>query len=256
LTGRFSDLRIETPADNFNTEPQEDGKPMCGRFNLRTNPNLYAEYLAIVSGFNDDWKPNYNVAPTQNVACVRDADERELFFPKWGLIPSWAKDAKIGSTCINARSETIDTKPAFRSAFKKHRCIVLADGFYEWRQSDKVPHFISLKSGKPMLFAGLWETWDSKSDKGIIESCTICTIDANDWMGELHDRMPVILPRASIDLWLDPKLTDVEILKTMLLQYPGEDMQSWEVSKAVGSVKNRGAELMEPISDPKTLKFE
>jgi putative SOS response-associated peptidase YedK len=114
--------------------------------------------------------PAYNIAPTQKVLCIRDGEEREFFKAKWGLIPSWAKDAKIGASCINARVETVDIKPAFRSAFKKRRCLVMADGFYEWRNTDKQPHFISLKSGEQMAFAGLWEFW--KSPEGPVESCT------------------------------------------------------------------------------------
>jgi putative SOS response-associated peptidase YedK len=227
---------------------------MCGRFNLFTNPRLFAEVLAVARTFDDDWGPAYNIAPTQKVLCIRDADEREFFKAKWGLIPSWAKDAKIGSSCINARVETVDTKPAFRSAFKKRRCLVMADGFYEWRKTDKQPHYISLKSGDQMAFAGLWETW--KSPEGPVESCTICTTDAHDMMGQLHDRMPVILPRATIDHWLDPAVSDPDELKPMLKQFPGEEMQSWAVGKAVGNVRNQGPSLMEPIEAPEDLKFE
>ncbi|HEY3965445.1 MAG TPA: SOS response-associated peptidase [Planctomycetaceae bacterium] len=133
---------------------------MCGRYNIKTNGRDFAEILEVVREFDFDFQPRYNVAPTQTVICVRDRDEREFFQAKWGLIPSWAKDAKFGASCINARSETVDTKPAFRSAFKRHRCLVLADGFYEWRKTDKQPHNITLKSG-PLFFAGLWETWNS-----------------------------------------------------------------------------------------------
>src|SRR5580704_9395637 len=162
---------------------------MCGRFNLFTNPRLFAEVFAVARTFDDDWTPAYNIAPTQKVLCIRDGDEREFFKAKWGLIPSWAKDAKIGASCINARVETVDTKPAFRSAFKRRRCLVVADGYYEWRKSDKQPFYISAESGQPMAFAGLWEAW--KSPDGPVESCTIITTEATDSMGELHDRMPV-----------------------------------------------------------------
>jgi putative SOS response-associated peptidase YedK len=227
---------------------------MCGRFNLRTNPWQFAEIFGVVRQFEGEWEPNYNVAPTQTVVCVRDSDQREFFRAKWGLIPSWAKDAKIGSSCINARVETVDTKPAFRSAFKKRRCLVMADGFYEWRQTDKQPHFISLKSGEPMAFAGLWETWQSPA--GPVESCTICTTDAHDMMGQLHDRMPIILPRATIDHWLDSSVNDPAELKPMLKQFPAEEMQAWAVGKAVGNVRNQGPALMEPIDAPEDLKFE
>ncbi len=227
---------------------------MCGRFNLKSNLSLIAEYFAVVRGFIEPWSPRYNIAPTQNVLCVRDSDQREYFYPKWGLIPSWSKDAKIASACINARVETVDTKPAFRTAFKNRRCLVIADGFYEWRIGDKVPYNISLKSGKPMPFAGLWETWESPD--GPVETCTICTTNANDMMGQLHNRMPVILPLEAIDLWLNPKITDAKKVKPLLLQYSSEDMQSWAVGKAVGNVRNQGPQLMEPIDQPRTVKFD
>jgi len=217
---------------------------MCGRYNIRTNARDFAEILAVVREFDFDFQPRYNVAPTQTVICVRDSDEREFFQAKWGLIPSWAKDTKIGSSCINARSETVDTKPAFRSAFKKRRCLVVADGFYEWRKTDKQPHNITLKSG-PMFFAGLWETWNSP--EGPVESCTICTTAANEFMQALHDRMPVILPRELVDHWLDPSVNDPEELKPLLGQYPSKKMQAWPVGKAVGNVRNQGPQLIEPM---------
>ena len=218
---------------------------MCGRFTSRTNPREFVNILDVVGGISDDFMPRYNVAPTQSVLCVRDSDQREFFNAKWGLIPSWAKDAKIGSSYINARSETVDTKPAFRSAFKKRRCLVLADSFYEWRKPDKQPFCVSLKSG-PMFFAGLSETW--RSPDGPVESCSICTTAANDFMLALHDRMPVILPRAFVDQWLDPHVTDPEELKPMLTQYPADEMQAWPVSKAVGNVRNQGPSLVEPVT--------
>jgi putative SOS response-associated peptidase YedK len=226
---------------------------MCGRFTLRTNPREFAEIFSVIRQMEDDWRPAYNIAPTQSVVCVRDGEQREFFKAKWGLIPSWAKDAKIGNSCINARVETVDTKPAFRSAFKKRRCLVMADGFYEWRRTDKQPHFISLKSGEQMAFAGLWEFW--KSPEGPIESCTICTTEANEMMGELHDRMSVILPHKAIDHWLDPRVNDPDKLKPMLAQFPGDEMQAWPVGKAVGNVRNQGPELMEPVSVQSDLGF-
>ncbi len=218
---------------------------MCGRYTLATNPRLFAEVFAVARTFDDDWTPAYNIAPTQKVLCIRDGDEREFFRAKWGLIPSWAKDAKIGSSCINARVETVDTKPAFRAAFKKRRCLVMADGFYEWRRLDKQPHFISLKSGEQMAFAGLWEFW--KSPEGPVESCTICTTEANAMMAPLHDRMPVILPRPIVDQWLDPSISTADELKPMLQQFPAGKMQAWPVGKDVGNVRNQGPELMKAI---------
>jgi putative SOS response-associated peptidase YedK len=226
---------------------------MCGRFTLRTNPRDFAEVFSVIRQMEMDWRPACNIAPTQSVVCLRDGEQREFFTAKWGLIPSWAKDAKIGSSCINARVETVDTKPAFRSAFKKRRCLVMADGFYEWRRTDKQPHFISLKSGEQMAFAGLWEQW--KSPEGPVESCTICTTEANDLMGQLHDRMPIILPRQTVNHWLDPSVNAPDELKPMLLQFPGDEMQTWPVGKAVGNVRNQGPELMEPVSVQSDLGF-
>lgn len=227
---------------------------MCGRFNLFTNPHVFAEVLGVARTFDGGWVPAYNIAPTQKVLCVSDSGQREFFKAKWGLIPSWAKDAKIGASCINARVETVDVKPAFRSAFKRRRCLVIADGFYEWRRDDKQPFFISLKSGEQMALAGLWETW--KSPEGPVESCTICTTVAHDMMGQLHDRLPVILPRPTIDHWLDPKVSDADELKPMLKQFPGEEMQAWPVGKAVGNVRNQGPELMEPVGESEDVRFE
>jgi putative SOS response-associated peptidase YedK len=226
---------------------------MCGRFTLRTNPHEWADIFAVVRQLEDEWQPAYNIAPTQNVVCVRDREEREVFKARWGLIPSWAKDATIGSSCINARVETVDTKPAFLSAFKKRRCLVVADGFYEWRPSDKQPFYISLKSGEQMAFAGLWEFW--KSPLGPVESCTICTTDANDTMGQLHDRMPIILPRHAVDHWLDPAVSDADELKPMLHALHGVELQTWPVGKAVGNARNQGPKLMEPIDAPEDLSF-
>lgn len=217
---------------------------MCGRYNLHNNPRMMAEVFAVLRGFEDEFRPAYNIAPTQSVVCLRDADQREFFRARWGLIPSWAKDAKIGASCINARSETIETKPAFRSAFKKRRCLVVADGFYEWRQTDKQPFAISLTDG-PMLFAGLWETW--RSPEGPVESCTICTTSANEFMAPLHERMPVILAREVIDQWLDPQVNDPAELTPLLTQYPSANMKAWPVGKAVGNVRNQGPALLEPI---------
>ncbi len=221
---------------------------MCGRYTLATNPRLFAEVFAVARTFDDDWTPTFNIAPTQKVLCIRDGEQREFIRAKWGLIPSWAKDSKIGSSCINARAETVDTRPAFRTAFRKRRCLVIADGFYEWRKADKQPHFISLASGEPMAFAGLWESW--KSPDGPIESCAICTTEANEMMSQLHDRMPVILPRPIVDQWLDPNVSTVDELKPMLTQFPSEAMQAWPVGKAVGNVRNQGPELAERVSLP------
>lgn len=158
--------------------------------------------------------------------------------------------ASVAAT-VNVQSiEAVDAElrrraVVFRSAFKKRRCLVIADGFYEWRQSDKQPYFISLASGEQMEFAGLWEIW--KSPDELVETCTICTTDAVDMMSQLHNRMPIILPHTVIDHGLDTSVTDPNELKPMLLQLLGEELQPWPVSKAVGNARNQGPQLMEPI---------
>ncbi len=173
------------------------------------------------------------------------ASSGSYFQPVGGLIPSWAKDAKIGASCINARVETVDTKPAFRSAFKRRRCLVMADAYYEWRKEDKEPFYISRKSDGPMAFAGLWEFW--KSPDGPVESCTIVTTEATESMDELHDRMPVILPPNDYDLWLDPEFQGKERLLSMLRPYPVEEMTAFPVSTIVKSPKNESPACIGPL---------
>jgi putative SOS response-associated peptidase YedK len=185
--------------------------------------------------------PRFNVAPTQNVAVVRlDSKQqgRELPHLRWGLIPSWADDPSIGSRMINARAETVAEKPAFRHAFKAKRCLVVADGFYEWQRMDgrKQPYFIHLKDDRPFAFAGLWERW-TKGDE-LIESCTIITTGANELMQPIHDRMPVVIPKSAYDIWLDPTIKDPERLQPLLAPYPSDEMVAYTVSTLVNSPKN------------------
>lgn len=227
---------------------------MCGRFHLKSNLSQIAEHFGVARGLTEPWTPRYNIAPMQPVLCIRETDQREFFTPTWGLIPSWSADAKIATSCINARAESVDTRPAFQSAFRFRRCLVVADGFYEWRMGDRVPHTISLKSGEPMAMAGLWETWESPD--GPIETCTICTTNANSLVRPLHNRMPLILPRESIDLWLNPKITDAKKIKSLLQQCPSQALQCWPVGKAVDNVKNQGPQLIDPIDQRRTLKFD
>lgn len=225
---------------------------MCGRITTKVSQQEIQELFNVVRGANSvDWTPRYNVAPTTIVMCIRETGEgRELFPAKWGLIPSWAKDTKLAASCINARADTVATKPMFRSAFKNRRCLVVASGFFEWRKIDaknKQPHYITLASGEPMPMAGLWEQWTNPEGEKV-ESCTICTVGANTMMARLHDRMPVILPHAMISPWLDPEIKDVDALQPILDQYPPDDMQDWEVSKDVGNVRNQGEYLIEPVT--------
>jgi putative SOS response-associated peptidase YedK len=229
---------------------------MCGRFTL-TDPD---QDLAVQ--FNlpkiPDLKPRYNLAPTQPVAAVRVTAEaasaeaevaRELVLLHWGLIPFWAKEPQIGARMINARSETVAEKPAFRAAFRRRRCLVVADGFYEWQRQNgsKQPFYIHFHDGRPFAFAGLWEFWKGPDDV-TIESCTLLTTQPNDLLRSVHNRMPVILHAKDYDLWLDPKVQQVEKLQPLLLPYPSDEMHAYPVSRFVNSPKNEDARCIEPLA--------
>jgi len=222
---------------------------MCGRFTLQ----IPAELLAELFGLPDpaEIPARYNIAPTQQVAAIRQRDGggNRLDFLKWGLIPSWAKDTSIGPKMINARSETLEEKPAFRTAFKFRRCLVPASGFYEWEVlgGKKIPRYFRLKDGAPMVFAGLWESWQAP-DGASIESCTILTTAANSLVEPLHLRMPVILHPGDFSLWLDRNLTDPGKLKGLFLPCPAEGMEGWTVSTLANSVKNDHPELIESVA--------
>lgn len=226
---------------------------MCGRFALRLTPAELEAYLYLHHA--DDFAIRYNIAPTQTVPIIRlDADgHRVANNLRWGLLPFWAKSKAEGSKMINCRSETAATKPAFPHAFKKHRCIVPASGFYEWQevagQKQTQPYYLTLKSGNPAAFAGLWETWHdpaSKDENERLETFTILTTTATDVIGEVHDRMPITLDRDVWRVWLDPEVQDVEALQKMLVPSM-EQWQRWPVSKIVGNVKNDVPECIVPI---------
>lgn len=185
----------------------------------------------------------YNVAPTQDVPVVRavGGGGRELATPRWGLVPPWAKEASFGAKLINARAETVDRLPSFRAAFRRRRCLVAADGFYEWRKTEKgpkQPYLIELADGQPFAFAGLWERWEKSPDGRPLETCTIITTEANPLLRPIHDRMPAILAPASQDAWLDWEGFDVERAKALLNPYPAEAMAAHPVSPRVNDVKN------------------
>jgi putative SOS response-associated peptidase YedK len=225
---------------------------MCGRFTLRATPTQLAEMFDVLR-----WPeviPRYNIAPTQTVVAIRaarDGNTRELVFLKWGLIPSWAKDAKIGSSLINARSDTAAIKPSFRSAIRKRRCLIAADGFYEWKALPEVktkqPLFISLKSSALFAFAGLWEHWTDPAGAAV-ETCSILTSGANSLLASFHDRMPVILDRAEYDRWLDPREQDPAAVQSLLDEWPAEDMQVTPVSTLVNSPRNDSPLCLEAVS--------
>ena len=217
---------------------------MCGRFAQLADPESLAEQFGVVvppALAQTEFMPRYNVAPTQAVTAVRlnpHTQQRELAFFQWGLIPSWSKDPKIGARMINARGETVAEKPSFRSAFKRRRCLIPADGFYEWQKIDggKQPMYIHAQDQRPLALAGLWENWHSP-DGGEIETCTIITITPNELMAPIHNRMPVIIAPEDYATWLDPA-DRPEIGLHLLRPFPAEKMTAYPVSKFVNSPRN------------------
>jgi putative SOS response-associated peptidase YedK len=219
---------------------------MCGRFvREKSIPVIAAEFG--VDQISTDLEPSYNIAPTQRVAAVINDGQKQLVAFQWGLIPSWADDPKIGNKLINAKSETITEKASFRNAFKKRRCLIVADGFFEWQKigQAKRPVYIHLKSGKPFGFAGLYETWKSPEGEPIA-TCTIITTEANEIIKPIHDRMPVIIAKEARDLWIDPGVKDREALLELLKPYPSDEMETWPVSKMVNSPMNNSPDCIKP----------
>jgi len=220
---------------------------MCGRFTLTADLDRLAQHFAFRTT-NLVYTPRYNIAPSQPVLTLINEGEPRVELLRWGLIPSWAKDPAIGDRMINARAETVAEKPSFRRALQKRRCLVFADGFYEWRKEGKkkVPLFITLKSRAPFAFAGLWETWRSPDDK-TIRSCTIITTTPNTLMESIHNRMPVILPREAEQRWLDRTIEDPQTLLPLLTSYPDQAMQAYVVSSLVNSPRNDTPACVKPV---------
>ncbi|GIO24794.1 SOS response-associated peptidase [Oceanobacillus sp. J11TS1] len=225
---------------------------MCGRF------TLFATFDEIIERFDIDqmideslYTPNYNVAPSQSVlAVINDGTNSRLGYLRWGLIPSWAKDMKIGYKMINARAETLTEKPSYRNAYKQRRCLVLADSFYEWKRHDdktKTPMRIKLKSDNLFAMAGLWETWRSPDGKPV-HSCTIITTKPNKLVEEIHDRMPVIIKPEYESTWLDKSITNTDRLNDLLAPLPEDLMEAYAVSSLVNSPKNNNPNLIQKIS--------
>ncbi|MCL4250260.1 MAG: SOS response-associated peptidase [Anaerolineae bacterium] len=221
---------------------------MCGRFVLAVNP----EQLTLEFGLEraPEFAANYNVAPTQNVLAVTNEQPDTAVELRWGLVPSWAKDLSIGAKMINARAETISEKPAFRTAFKRRRCLIPANGFYEWHKNEdgtKTPMYIHLDDRDIFAFAGLWEV--HRSDEGeVLRTCTIITTNANIFMESIHDRMPVILHREDYATWLTPGEADPGMLKSLLLPYDEAAMAAYPVSKAVNRAGYSSPELIQPLA--------
>lgn len=221
---------------------------MCGRFTLYDNKDILENEFE-VDIQPDLFKESYNIAPTQNSLIIyTEADKRVCTSMRWGLVPYWSKDTKIGYKMINARAETLDEKPSFKKPFKEKRCLVLTNGFYEWKKADtktKIPYFVRLKNKKPFALAGLWDKWEKEGED--LNTFTIITTDANSLMEEIHDRMPVILNRKDSFKWLDPELKDSAELKDMLVPYPSDEMEAYEISTFVNSPKNNSIECIKAV---------
>lgn len=226
---------------------------MCGRFVAATDAEGFARLLVVDERQTDDLGPRYNVAPSQPVYAAAEHDgRRHLVALRWGLVPSWAKDPKIGNRLVNARSETAADKPSFRSSFRKRRCLIPADGFYEWQRRDdgsKVPYLIHRADGAPMAFAGLWSVWRDPEapDAEPLRTCTILTTEANAFMAGMHDRMPVILEADAWDPWLDRDLADVERLRALLGPADDRLLTGHPVSTEVNSPRHDHPGLLEPV---------
>jgi putative SOS response-associated peptidase YedK len=221
---------------------------MCGRFTRAGSVDDILQAFEIVE-VACDLDPSYNIAPTQPIAVIQEeGGARRLVTLRWGLIPAWAKDPSIGSRLINARAETVAQKPSFRNAFKKRRCLIVADGFFEWqkRGAGKVPLYIRLRGGQPFGFAGLYDYWTSSEGQSV-RTCAIITTEANDLMRPIHSRMPVILPKEHHALWLDPTVDDEALLLPLLQPCASEAMEAYEVSRLVNSPKHNAPACIAPV---------
>ncbi len=220
---------------------------MRGRFTLTATADALAELFQLITPL--DWSPRYNIAPTQQILVVHAqvGGGRRFAKMRWGLVPSWAKEMK-GPPLINARAEGIETKPSFRNAIRQRRCLIPADGFYEWTGQGKKrhPYDFRLRGKKPFAFAGLWERWHDDGEP--IESCTIITTEPNELVKPFHDRMPVILPRETWEQWLDPEMRDAEKATPLLRSYPAEEMEVLQVSDHANNARNDDPECLEPVS--------
>lgn len=222
---------------------------MCGRFAQITPVGDLVNIFEVTDSL--PLQPRYNIAPTQDVAVVRAAGhQRQLALLRWGLVPRWAKDLSIGSKTFNARSETVHEKPSFKAAFKSRRCLVPASGFYEWDKlgSSRQPYYVSRSDGRPLALAGLWEAWVDRLSGELLESCTILTTSANQTVGRIHDRMPVILEQDDCGLWLDHTVQRTEELTGLFRPAAEEILQMMPVSTYVNKAGHEGAECVAPVA--------
>lgn len=220
---------------------------MCGRFSFAAPAEVVAEVFGLASLPN--WAPRYNIAPSQEVAVIRQEEgERRVALLRWGLVPAWAKEPSVGARLINARAETVAHKPAFRSAFRARRCLVPADGFYEWvsRGGEKTPFYITFTDGRVFAMAGLWERWTGGSQT--LETCTILTTTPNEIVAPLHDRMPVILAPEDYRVWLDPAHPGGEELGPLLQPCPPDGMTAWPVSRWVNDPRHDDPSCRAPLT--------
>jgi len=223
---------------------------VCGRFAFYSPSEATAALFGVAQSI--EVEPRYNIAPTQYIAAIRDGEgdgdeqQREIVMLRWGLVPFWAKDPAIGNRMINARAETVAEKPSYRAAYRHRRCIVLADGFYEWRrQGDtKTPHYISLASGEPFALASLWEHWKDRNSDATLQSTTLITTAANEFMSPLHHRMPVVLLPETANEWL---AGSTELLDNVAERSPA--LQAWPVDRRVNNARNEGEDLIEAAGD-------
>lgn len=221
---------------------------MCGRFAVTVTPAMIASHFGLSEAI--EFPPNYNVTPSQQIPVVRSMEgTRTVALMSWGLIPHWAKEERIGYKMINARSETIFEKPAFRSAAKSRRCLIPASGFYEWKKSgkQKQPYYVTVHGQDIFSFAGLWEVWQKSADE-VVVSCTILTTEANGLMAPIHDRMPAIIAPAKYDTWLLPG-ADTKELNALLQPFAAAQMKAYPVSQAVNNPRNNSPECLVPLKE-------
>ncbi len=225
---------------------------MCGRYSLKTPADALAGHFQLTK--SPPLSPRYNIAPSQPIAIVRihaPTARRECVLVRWGLIPSWAKDPGIGNKMINARAETVSEKPSFREALARSRCLVPADGYYEWQREGRMgqrkqPFYIRLQDGRPFAFAGLWDRWTGP-DGTAVETCTILTTEPNGSLKEIHDRMPVILDPKDYDQWLDPSIRQAQLLQPLLRPFPPESMTAYPVSLRVNDPGHDDVACIAPL---------
>jgi putative SOS response-associated peptidase YedK len=223
---------------------------MCGRVTIQTPAEALAREFALVGIRTALERPRYNLAPTQLMPVVINDGARMLDAFRWGLIPSWAKDASIGNKLINARAETVAQKPGFRAAFKRRRCLVLVDGWFEWKQSTrpKTPYLFRREDGRPLALAGLWEEWHAPDTGEVLATCTLLTTGPNRLMAPIHDRMPVLLTPQAREVWLRPEPLEASVLQPLLVPDEEEPLEAYEVNPVVGSAMNDVPACVEPAA--------